>query len=410
VKEVVPRLPVAAGVRATGPTLARIIALLLLVAGAAVAAVAGSALIVFLPYATVGTMLVIRRPRNPIGWLLTAIGWTFALAWLPVSATQEELVSLTTSPVTLAVAWFKWWWSLPLTFTLIAALAITFPTGYLPRSRWGPPARSLLASMAVLTAISALWPAQEIVPGDEAASFWMPNPLGLLPAGAPGTTSGTLPAAVAPAILAMLLIAIVSMLVRYRKSSGIERLQLRWLVAGLGAIILAVPFGFVLFAVFGSGFAFTWLPAIIAFALPPVAIGIAVTRYRLYEIDRIISRTIGWALVSGVLVAVFGGAVLALQAVLSGFTQGQTLAVAASTLVAFALFHPVRRRVQHAVDRRFDRARYDGERTAAAFAERMRDQVDLVDLETDITATVGAALRPSSTELWIRGPHPRAAE
>jgi hypothetical protein len=137
--------------------------------------------------------------------------------------------------------------------------------------------------------------------------------------------------------------------------------------------------------------------------LVPVSVGIAVTRHRLYEIDRVISRTIGWALVTGLLVAVFGATVVGLQALLSDVTQGQTLAVAASTLIAFALFQPVRRRVQSAVDRRFDRARYDGERTAAAFAERLRNQIDLTSLEADIAETVRAALRPGSTSLWVRG-------
>ena len=134
----------------------------------------------------------------------------------------------------------------------------------------------------------------------------------------------------------------------------------------------------------------------------PVSVGIAVTRHRLYEIDRLLSRTIGWALVTGLLVGVFGATVVGLQALLSDVTQGQTLAVAASTLIAFALFQPVRRRVQSAVDRRFDRSRYDGERTAAAFAERLRDEIDLASLESDIGTTVAAALRPTSTGVWIR--------
>jgi hypothetical protein len=134
----------------------------------------------------------------------------------------------------------------------------------------------------------------------------------------------------------------------------------------------------------------------------PIAIGIAVTRYHLYEIDRLISRTIGWALVTGVLGTVFVVTVVGLQAILDQVMQGETLAVAASTLVAFALFQPVRRRVQTAVDHRFDRARYDGERTATAFAERRRDQVDLAELEADIAGTVGSALRPRSFGIWIR--------
>ncbi|MEO6208199.1 MAG: hypothetical protein ABIP77_09630, partial [Candidatus Limnocylindrales bacterium] len=134
----------------------------------------------------------------------------------------------------------------------------------------------------------------------------------------------------------------------------------------------------------------------------PLAMGIAVLKYRLYEIDRLISRTIGWALVTGALVAVFAGGVLALQALLAGFTQGQTLAVAASTLVAFALFQPVRRRVQTAVDRRFDRSRYDGERTAAAFAEQLRNEVDLARLRVALLATADDAVRPVSATVWLR--------
>ncbi len=135
----------------------------------------------------------------------------------------------------------------------------------------------------------------------------------------------------------------------------------------------------------------------------PVAIGIAILRYRLYEIDRLISRTIGWAAVTGILAAVFVVLVVTLQALLTPITDESTIAVAASTLVAFALFQPLRRRVQHAVDRRFDRARYDGERVSAAFAERLRDQVDLVGLERDLGSTVSAALSPASTVVWLRG-------
>ena len=134
-----------------------------------------------------------------------------------------------------------------------------------------------------------------------------------------------------------------------------------------------------------------------------MSVGIAVTRYRLYEIDRIISRTIGWATVTVLLGAVFVVLVVALQAVLAPVTDESTLAVAASTLVAFALFQPVRRRVQRAVDHRFDRARYDGERTAAAFGERLRNEVDLAGVETDFRDTVTTALRPRSTAIWIRG-------
>ena len=145
-----------------------------------------------------------------------------------------------------------------------------------------------------------------------------------------------------------------------------------------------------------------WLGGIISLSLIPVAIGIAILRYRLYEIDRIISRTIGWAVVTGLLVAVFAVVVVVLQAVLAPFTNENTLAVAASTLVAFAaLFQPLRRRVQRAVDRRFDRARYDGQRTVDAFAEHLRSDVDLASLRGSLAATADQAVRPASASVWL---------
>ena len=128
----------------------------------------------------------------------------------------------------------------------------------------------------------------------------------------------------------------------------------------------------------------------------------AILRYRLYEIDRLIARTVSWAVVTGVLVAVFAGAIVALQAVLVDVTQGQTVAVAASTLVAFALFQPLRRRVQSAVDRRFDRARYDARADGHGFSERLRDEVDLAGLSGDLDATIRDAIAPRSIGIWLR--------
>jgi divalent metal cation (Fe/Co/Zn/Cd) transporter len=138
----------------------------------------------------------------------------------------------------------------------------------------------------------------------------------------------------------------------------------------------------------------------------PVAVVIAVLRYRLYEIDRLVSRSLGWALATATIVAVFVGAVLALQAALSGVTQSGTLAVAVSTLLAFALFQPVRRRVQALVDRRFDRPRLEAERILAGHGERLRQETDLERIETGVLDTVSDTLRPTSASVWIR--HARA--
>jgi hypothetical protein len=137
------------------------------------------------------------------------------------------------------------------------------------------------------------------------------------------------------------------------------------------------------------------------FALP-IAIAIAILRYRLYEIDRIVSRTIGWTIVTGLLAIVFVGLVVILQAALASVTGENTIAVAGSTLVALALFGPLRRRVQRAVDRRFDRARYDGQTTTDVFADRVRNEVDLVTLRDALVATAADAVRPAGAGLWLR--------
>jgi len=145
-----------------------------------------------------------------------------------------------------------------------------------------------------------------------------------------------------------------------------------------------------------------WTFFMLALAFLPIAIGVAVLRYRLYEIDRLISRTIGWATVTIVLVGAFSLLVLGSSAVLEPLTGGNTLAVAGSTLIVAALFTPLRSRVQRAVDRRFDRARYDGERLVGAFGERLRDEVDLETIRADVLATVDQAVRPASVGLWLR--------
>jgi hypothetical protein len=368
------------------------------VAGAVVAAIAGSALVVYLPYAAVGTLLISRRPRNVIGWLLLPVAWGFAVGWLPVEATAQELATGAAPVIVLLVAWSKWWWGLPVILSLIATIALVFPSGRLPAGRWRTPARLMLAFLALFDIASAAWPVIEVVPGGGGASFRMPNPL--WPAGiqVPGDlaapTSGGL------IVFALLLVAVASLFVRYRRAHGLERSQLGWLVAALAAIGLAIPAGFSLLAL-GAG-ELAWVPATLSFALPPVAIGVAVLRYRLYELDRIISRTIGWAGITAVLAAIYLAGLLILQAALGGFTQGNTLAVAGSTLLAAAAFQPLRRRIQVAVDHRFDRARYDGERIAAAFGDRLRGQINLDGLRADMGATVAVALRPSTSELWIR--------
>jgi hypothetical protein len=190
---------------------------------------------------------------------------------------------------------------------------------------------------------------------------------------------------------------------RFRRGNRVERQQIKWLltVASAGAAVLPLSFVASDPANPMLGELLANLSVLILFALPLV-VAAAVLRYRLYDIDRIISRTIGWAIVTTALLGAFAGAVLVLQAALAGVTQGQTLAVAGSTLLAFALFQPLRRRVQGAVDHRFDRARYDAQQTVDAFAERLRSEVNLETVRLDLVTTTIRAVRPDSSAVWLR--------
>ena len=202
-------------------------------------------------------------------------------------------------------------------------------------------------------------------------------------------------------------LAIASTILKYRRGSSVVREQLKW----FAAVALLTVAGFIVRATGVAPIADVGgLLGILGLVLLPIAIGIAILRYRLYDIDRIISRTVSYAVVTGILAVVFVGTILVSQTFLASFLNGSSVAVAASTLVVAALFQPLRRRVQSVVDRRFDRSRYDAERTVAAFAGRLRDEVELERLEADIRSVVSLTLAPTSVGLWMRPEDPRSDE
>jgi hypothetical protein len=359
--------------------------------------------IAYLPYATVGSILVARRPRNAIGWLLIGVGWTFATSFLPIRATAHELQTLSAPPLVEAVAWFNGW-SVSLIFALFASLAFVFPAGRLPEGRSKTVVGTVLVVTWGIAIVSAFRPIMTVMPDGAANVVAIPNPLGLLPESILGLQ---IPLENLSPVLPLILLASIAAIVgRYARARDLERLQLRWLVTALASITIAIPMGFAISAVVGLDAPITWVPAAMAFTLPPIAIGVAVLRYRLYEIDRIVSRTIGWAAISSILAATFIILVIGLQAVLGSITQSRTPVVAVSTLVAFAAFQPVRRRVQRAVDHRFNRARYDADRLATAFADRLREDVDLSGVSGDMAGVVDGALRPTAIGIWIRRSRP----
>jgi len=248
----------------------------------------------------------------------------------------------------------------------------------------------LVAVVNTLVAVAAAL----LAPLDGAYGRLLPNPMAISPEAT--DVSEFLTGATTLISGGLVVAGVVAVVQRFRRSHAAERQQMKWFLA---AVALLASTMVVLAA---AQNVWTWNLTMAALAFVPIAIGIAILRYRLYEIDRLISRTIGWALVTGVLAAVFVGVVIALQALLAGFTQGETLAVAGSTLLAFALFQPVRRRIQVAVDRRFDRARYDGQQLVDTFGERLRDEVDLETIRAEVPATVDAAVRPATVGLWLR--------
>jgi hypothetical protein len=193
-----------------------------------------------------------------------------------------------------------------------------------------------------------------------------------------------------------MLLSLAGQVVSYRRSSGERRQQLKWLLGGFAAGLAGLGLGIALGNVTGFGGVVGSVAILAVFAIP-LSMGVAIFKYRLYDIDRVLSRTLAYAIVTGLLIGIYAGLVLLAQQVLK---LNSPVAVAASTLAAAALFNPVRRRVQHAVDRRFNRARYDADQTVTAFAARLQDAVDLDAVREDLAGVVQAALEPAHLALW----------
>ena len=340
-----------------------------------------------------GALIISRQPGNIVGWLLMMPGLalpvsTLATKWLGSQPPPQQI-----SPLLWLLMWSLGWSWILLIFPILHLL-LTFPDGRLPSPRWRAAAALEVAMISIFLGYLAFRQDLNVLVEDQVA-WTLPNPIGFLPNDAFDTYWGVLWAF---GLVVVTILSVAAVVVRFRRGSTVERQQLKW-------PLLAV-------VVFGSVYAGATVDqrlvgdASVLFGLSlagiPISVAIAVLRYRLYAIDHIISRTLSWAVITAILLLVFVGGVLALQALLSGVTRDQTLAVAASTLGAFVLFQPLRRRVQHAVDRRFDRARVSGERAASAFADRLRDEVAIEVIAADLRETVDGAVRPSTQAIWLR--------
>lgn len=357
------------------------------------------------PYAAVGGFLAIRRPRSVIGWLLIGIGVAFIGTTTPPGFDVERLKAGIGATRDLAYAWLSTWAG-GASFLLYATLAIVFPSGHLPAGRMRPLALAGLTFGFGIAIIPAFMPMLMFSP-DGVTDVAVPNPVGFLPS--PNADILPLLQVVVVALpIAILAASVVSLLIRYRRlrdrrsTDGIEGLQIRWLLAAVAFVVVSVSGGLITYVLSGATAGWAWIPALIAYPTVPVAIGVAVTRYRLFEIDRIVSRTIAYALVTAVLFAVFAGVNLALQASLGSVVRGNAIGVAISTLVVAALFNPLRVRLQRAVDQRFNRARYDQEAALAAFATGLRDEVDVDRVLAGMRQVAEHAVQPTVAAVWRR--------
>ena len=347
-------------------------------------------------YWALGTLIVLRADGHIIGWLFAVAAVVMALVFMGYGLGALLEMGPSAHPMS---AWFGLIGALlfPIALMLVLpAIALTFPSGTLPGPRWRWPV-GLVAAMVVAGSVAIL-----IRPGPMGGDG-PDNPLTpWLPAATPGGLAilTTLDAIGSLSLLFGAALGIASIVVRFRRSRGEERQQLKWfLMATATAVVL------LLLSFSELGVIFPIINVLSAAALPVagISVAIAILRYRLYDIDRIISRSISYALITGFLVVVFLLVNIGLQWLLSSVTSGNSLAVAGSTLLAAALFTPVRSRVQRLVDRRFDRARYDAELTASAFSVRMREATDLPSVARDLDDTVRRAMAPSRVGLWLRG-------
>jgi hypothetical protein len=334
-------------------------------------------------FATMGALLAWKRPGNRIGWLMSAVGLLYAIGVVgaPLSDFQKTLTFTN---------WVGWIWLTGI--GLAVYVVLLFPTGTLPSPRWRPVAWTAGLGLAAWILGNAFAPT--IFTDSPTAR----NPIGVT--GPAGHIFTMLAGAGAALIVASGGAAIVSVAVRYRRAGTTERAQLKWLLYAGGLIVLALAGEVLAERIMGPGDATNNLQNALttgAVALVALAIGVAVLRYRLYDIDRIISRTVSYAVITGLLIGIYAGLVLLATQV---FGIHSAVAVAAATLIAAALFNPVRRRVQHRVDRRFNRARYDAETTVAAFSARLKDAVDLDTVRADLTSVVHTALEPAHVTVW----------
>ena len=352
----------------------------------------------FLSFLIVGILIASRRPENPIGWMFCVIG--LASAW-DFFAQEYAIYALVTHPGALpGGVWLAWSqiWMASITWAVMFFALLLFPNGRLPSRRWRPLAWAAAGMFVVASVLYAIQPGP------------LPNP----------TVAGTNPAGIESAVsiiettlnimvfvqLPIMLAIGASVIVRFIRARGTERQQLKWLAYAIGFLgTTVVIIGLLNTQVLHNPLLdiAVGVVDIVGVAAVPAAIGVAILRYRLYEIDLLINRTLVYGSLTVTLIALYFGGIVVLQRLFVSLTgQQSTLAVVASTLLIAALFTPLRRRIQSFIDRRFYRSKYDARKTLEAFSAKLRDRTDLEVLTSELVGVIREAMQPAHVSLWLR--------
>lgn len=348
----------------------------------------------FLAFTVVGLVVVLRRPRNSVGWVFLVAGSapTIGSFFMSTYAVRGSQIGL---PGARIAEWMSTWAWFPGIAAFMTFGLLLFPSGTLPSTRWKPVAYLSSLLIVIVTASFAIQPGRMhafdlSAPGHE-------NPFGW-EAGA-AVVDAVL--GVAPPLLPLLgFVSLLSLIFRYRHSGIEERQQIKWFAYSAFVLVVIVGLEKVFERVLGE--AATSVLFVFGMVLPSVGAGVGILKYRLFDIDVVINRTLVYGVLTAILVGVYVGVVFVLQQVMTGITQDSDVAVAASTLAVAALFRPLRAKLQAFIDQRFYRRKYDAAATLARFSSRLRDQVDLESVNAQVLGVVRETIQPSHASLWLR--------
>ena len=385
-----------------GPPLAVAVALLSIAMGVAALLLkqelveADLAGVPFFAFGLMGAFVAARQPRNPIGWVFMVVGTMPVIGFFTSNYAIYGIFTHPGSvPFTKVASWLSSWAWIPGVATLLTFCSLLYPNGRLPSRRWRPVLYAAIVALSGAVLSVALMPGK-MEPFEEDGPT-VENPVGIEGAEAVLDLIGGFSF---PALLLLGALSVASLVFRFRAASPAERQQMKWFMYPAGLLVIVVLLETPIETVLGSSISDIVFTGTIL--LLPLATGIGILKYRLFDIDVVINRTLVYLSLTAILVGTYLGVVVLLQQALSGITRDSDIAVAGSTLAVAALFRPLRSRVQDFINHRFYRRRYDAAETLRAFSTRLRDQVDLDSLSVQMLQVVGETIQPAHASLWLR--------